>query len=126
MGRSGRTALTVKHVETCKNVGYTADGKQPGLNLQVALGPDGYTRSWVFRYTSPVTGKRREIGLGPVSLHGLAAVREMAETCRRQIANGIDPKTLRDAEKAQRAAVRPVAFTFQQAAERCIATRQHE
>ena len=126
MGRSGRTALTIKHVETCTKVGYTSDGKQPGLNLQVALGPDGYTRSWVFRYTSPVTGKRREIGLGPLSLRGLAEVREMADACRKQIASGIDPKTLRDAEKAQRAAVRPVALTFQQAAEQCIATRQHE
>ena len=126
MGRSGRTALTIKHVETCTKVGYTSDGKQPGLNLQVALGPDGYTRSWVFRYTSPVTGKRREIGLGPLSLRGLAEVREMADACRKQIASGIDPKTLRDAEKAQRAAVRPVVLTFQQAAEQCIATRQHE
>ncbi len=126
MGRSGRTALTVKYVETCTKVGYTADGKQPGLNLQVALGPDGYTRSWVFRYTSPVTGKRREIGLGPLSLRGLAEVREMADVCRKQIASGIDPKTLRDAEKAERAAVRPVVLTFQQAAEQCIATRQHE
>ena len=126
MGRSGRTALTIKHVETCTKVGYTADGKQPGLNLQVALGPDGYTRSWVFRYTSPVTGKRREIGLGPLSLRGLAEVREMADACRKQIASGIDPKALRDAEKAERAAVRPVALTFQQAAEQCIATRQHE
>jgi len=126
VGRSGRTALTIKHVETCTKVGYTADGKQPGLNLQVALGPDGYTRSWVFRYTSPVTGKRREIGLGPLSLRGLAEVREMADACRKQIASGIDPKTLRDAEKAERAAVRPVVLTFQQAAEQCIATRQHE
>jgi integrase len=126
VGRSGRTALTIKHVETCTKVGYTSDGKQPGLNLQVALGSDGYTRSWVFRYTSPVTGKRREIGLGPLSLRGLAEVREMADACRKQIASGIDPKTLRDAEKAQRAAVRPVVLTFQQAAEQCIATRQHE
>ena len=50
----------------------------------------------------------------------------MADACRKQIASGIDPKTLRDAEKAQRAAVRPVVLTFQQAAEQCIATRQHE
>jgi len=126
VGRSGRAALTVKHVETCTKVGYTADGKQPGLNLQVAMGPDGYTRSWVFRYTSPVTGKRREIGLGPLSLRGLAEVREMVDACRKQIASGIDPKNLRDAEKAERAVVRPVVLTFQQAAEQCIATRQHE
>ena len=107
MGRAAKASLTARQVETSTKLGYTADGKQPGLNLQVALGPDGYTRSWVFRYTSPVTGKRREIGLGPLSLRGLAEVREMADVCRKQIASGIDPKTLRDAEKAQRAAVRP-------------------
>ena len=50
----------------------------------------------------------------------------MADACRKQIASGIDPKTLRDAEKAERAAARPVVLTFQQAAEQCIATRQHE
>ena len=126
MGRAAKASLTARQVETSTKLGYTADGKQPGLNLQVALGPDGYTRSWVFRYTSPVTGKRREIGLGPLSLRGLAEVREMADACRKQIASGIDPKTLRDAEKAERAAVRPVVLTFQQAAEQCIATRQHE
>jgi len=126
VGRAAKASLTARQVETSTKLGYTADGKQPGLNLQVALGPDGYTRSWVFRYTSPVTGKRREIGLGPLSLRGLAEVREMADACRKQIASGIDPKTLRDAEKAQRAVARPVVLTFQQAAEQCIATRQHE
>jgi integrase len=126
VGRAAKASLTARQVETSTKLGYTADGKQPGLNLQVALGPDGYTRSWVFRYTSPVTGKRREIGLGSLSLRGLAEVREMADACRKQIASGIDPKTMRDAEKAERAAVRPMVLTFQQAAEQCIATRQHE
>ncbi|WP_156256116.1 tyrosine-type recombinase/integrase [Sandarakinorhabdus oryzae] len=126
MGRSGRTALTVRHVETCTKVGYTADAKQPGLNLQVVEGACGYARSWVFRYTSPVTGKRREIGLGSVSLRGLAEAREKAGAFRKQVIDGLDPKDLRDAEKAQRAEVRPTALTFQQVAEQCIATRQHE
>jgi integrase len=118
--------LTVKQVEACTKIGYTADGKQPGLNLQVAQGAQGLTRSWVFRYTSPITGKRREIGLGPISLRGLADARELVGEYRRQILNGLDPKDERDGLKRQRAqAVRSV-LTFAEAAEQCIATKQHE
>ncbi len=118
--------MTVKQVEACTKIGYTADGKQPGLNLQVAQGAQGLTRSWVFRYTSPITGKRREIGLGPISLRGLADARELVGEYRRQILNGLDPKDERDGLKRQRAqAVRSV-LTFAEAAEQCIATKQHE
>jgi integrase len=126
VGRAARIPLTVKQVETCTKIGYTADGKQPGLNLQVTQGANGLTRSWVFRYTSPVTGKRREIGLGPISLRGLAEARELAADYRRQILDGLDPKDQRDNLKRQRAqAVRKVP-TFAEAAEQCIATKQHE
>lgn len=126
MGRAARVPLTVKQVEACTKIGYTADGKQPGLNLQVAQGAQGLTRSWVFRYTSPVTGKRREIGLGPISLRGLAEAREVAGDYRRQILNGLDPKDERDSLRRQRAhAVRNV-LTFAEAAEQCIATKRHE
>jgi integrase len=126
VGRAARVPLTVKQVEACTKIGYTADGKQPGLNLQVAQGAHGLTRSWVFRYTSPATGKRREIGLGPISVRGLADAREAAGEYRRQILNGLDPKDERDELKRQRAqAVRRV-LTFSEAAEQCIATKQHE
>ena len=79
MGRSARADLTVRQVETTTKIGYTADGKQPGLNLQVTASASGYARSWVFRYTSPTTGKRRELGLGPLSSVGLAKAREQLE-----------------------------------------------
>lgn len=118
--------MTVKQVEACTKIGYTADGKQPGLNLQVSQGAHGLTRSWVFRYTSPTTGKRREIGLGPISLRGLAEARDAVREYRRQILNGLDPKNERDDLNRQRAqAVRRV-LTFAEAAEQCIATKQHE
>ncbi|MFN5783791.1 MAG: tyrosine-type recombinase/integrase, partial [Novosphingobium sp.] len=126
MGRAARVPLSVKQVEACTKIGYTADGKQPGLNLQVTQGAFGLTRSWVFRYTSPTTGKRREIGLGPVSLRGLAEARELAGECRRQILNGLDPKDERDDLKRRRAQAVRTVLTFAQAAEQCIATRQHE
>nr|WP_292931721.1 site-specific integrase [Novosphingobium sp. PASSN1] len=126
MGRSAAAALTARQVETSTKVGYTADGKQPGLNLQVTPGASGYARSWVFRYTSPTSGKRREIGLGPVSVRGLAAARDLAGQLRAQILSGLDPKEERDQVKATRASAVRDRLTFEQAAAQCIATKQHE
>lgn len=125
MGRSAKADLTARQVETSTKIGYTADRKQPGLNLQVAASTSGYTRSWVFRYTSPSTGKRRELGLGPLRSVGLAAARVLAANAESQIASGIDPKDARDAAKAQNAAASR-RLTFEEAAAQCIATKQHE
>lgn len=126
MGRTARSPLTVKQVEHSTKLGYTADGKQPGLNLQVAQGVNGLVRSWVFRYTSPVTGKRRELGLGPTRTVGLAEARALAATAEKAIASGIDPKEARDNEKVQRVTTNRQRLTFEQAACQCIAARQHE
>ena len=118
--------MTVKQVEACTKIGYTADGNQAGLNLQVVQGVHGLTRSWVFRYTSPVTGKRREMGLGPTGLLGLSEARDAVREHRRQILNGLDPKDERDDLKRQRAQDVRKVLTFAEAAEQCIATKQHE
>ena len=125
MGRSARADLTVRQVETTTKIGYTADGKQPGLNLQVTASASGYARSWVFRYTSPTTGKRRELGLGPLSSVGLAKAREKAREVGDEVTEGIDPKDARDAAKAQNVAWRK-RMTFEEATAQCIATKQHE
>ncbi len=126
MGRSAKAALTVKQVENSTKLGYTADGKQPGLNLQVAQGVNGFVRSWVFRYTSPVTGKRRELGLGPTRMVGLAEARALAANAEKAILSGIDPKEVRDSEKVHRVTTNRQRLTFEQAASQCIAARQHE
>jgi integrase len=125
VGRSARADLTARQIETITKLGYTADRKQPGLNLQVSASALGYTRSWVFRYTSPTTGKRRELGLGPLSSVGLAKAREKAREAGDEVADGIDPKDARDAAKAQNVAWRQ-RLTFEEAAAQCIATKQHE
>jgi integrase len=119
-------ALTVKQIENSIKLGYTADGKQPGLNLQVVTGSGGFLRSWVFRYTSPTTGKRRELGLGSTRTVGLADARSLAAEAERAVAGGIDPKEARDTEKVQRAMVARQRLTFEQAATECIAAKQHE
>ncbi|CAN1523316.1 XerC Integrase [Sphingomonadaceae bacterium] len=126
MGRSARSALTAKQVETATKLGYTADGKQPGLNLQVAVGASGYVRSWVFRYTSPTSGKRRELGIGSARVVGLADARTLAAEAFRLISNGIDPKDQRDAEKHNRLVGLKHKLIFEQVASQCIAAKQHE
>lgn len=126
MGRAASSALTVRQVETITKLGYTADAKQPGLNLQVTAGASGFSRSWVFRYTSPVTGKRREIGLGALALRGLAEARELAASYRKQVQEGLDPKDEKDERALQRRVTLQKRLTFKEAATQCIATRQHE
>ncbi len=126
MGRSARSALTAKQVETATKLGYTADGKQPGLNLQVVLGANGYVRSWVFRYTSPTSGKRREMGLGSTGIVGLADARALAADAFKLISNGIDPKDHRDAERLNRVVAVKHNVTFEEVASECIAVKQCE
>jgi len=91
--------LTAKSVETL-GAGYHADGD--GLYLQVT-GNGG--RSWIFRYQRH--GKRRDMGLGPAHLVGLAEARRRALEFRRCLLEGIDPlerKRARDRAAAVEAA----------------------
>jgi hypothetical protein len=62
----------------------------------------------VLRFTSPVSRKRRELGLGLVSRDSLqaagetlVAARVAAEDARRLICDGVDPIEARDAKRAE-------------------------
>lgn len=85
--------LTARFVETAK-AGYHADGG--GLYLQVTASG---ARSWILRYQ--IDGRRREMGLGPLALFGLAQARERALEARRMIADGIDPIEIRRQSKTK-------------------------
>ena len=61
---------SARSVETVTIVGYHLCA--PNLYLQVARGG---TKSWLFRFKSPVTAKQREMGLGPLDLVPLAHAR---------------------------------------------------
>lgn len=65
---------------------------------------------WVLRFVSPVTGKRRNAGLGSYPEVGLAEAAKKGLQMREQISNGVDPLI----EKASSASVS--IPTFQQAA----------
>jgi hypothetical protein len=67
--------------------GYHGDGG--GLWLQISKANGG--KNWVFRFTSPVTGKAREMGLGAFHTISLLEARAKAKECRQMVAEGRDP-----------------------------------
>jgi integrase len=70
------------------------------------------TRSWIFRFTSPIDGKPHEMGLGPLHTLSLADARIKAMDCRRQVLEGGDPLAARQARRqaARVAAVKTISF----------------
>ena len=90
-----------------------ADGTVAGLRLE-----PGRTRGrgkWILRFVSPVTGKRREMGLGVYPATLIADARTRGLTARQLIGSGKDPIDERDAATAARKATAE-ALTFEHAA----------
>jgi integrase len=90
--------------------GLRCDGA--GLYLQTTQGTIGLTRSWLFRYLSPATGKERMAGLGSYPLVSLAAARQKAADARSQLAQRIDPIAAKHAARASQVAASTRALTF--------------
>ncbi len=102
-------------------------GDGGGLNLLVT--DNG--RSWVFRFTSPVTGKVREMGLGRAGTGGvsLAAARAERDRLRAKLRDGVDPlEARRHTREAQRrrAAEDEARKTVREAAEAYVAQKERE
>ena len=112
---------SARSVETVNQIGYHRCDR--GLYLQVA---GSGTKSWLFRYKSPVTAKQREMGLGSLNLVSLAAARDIAVECRRQVLSGLDPLEERGRVKRVRLLEQARSITFQEAAEQCIASKKPE
>ena len=115
------SGASARSVQTEKVAGYHRYG--PGLYLQVA---QGGTKTWIFRFKSPVTGKPREMGLGSLSFLSLAQARERAIECRQQMLRGFDPIEERNNGRRLQQLEQARAITFQQAAEQCIESKKHE
>lgn len=103
--------MTVRKVESLKD-GAWCDGG--GLWISVS----GRNRSWYFRFTSPLTGRRREMGLGPAHDLSLAGARQAAAEARRLVADGTDPINQREAARAK--LKQQLGVTFREVAERYI------
>jgi integrase len=112
---------SARSVETATEIGYHRCDR--GLYLQVARSG---TKSWLFRYKSPVTAKQREMGLGSLNLVPLAAARDIAVECRRKVLSGLDPLEERARFKRARHLEQARSITFQEAVELCIASKKPE
>jgi len=102
------TALKVDAKELAP--GMYPDGN--GLYLRVTA--EG-ARNWVLRYM--LDRKPRWMGLGPLSLYGLAEARTRALDARRKRHDGIDPIEARRAERTRQRLEAAKAITFKQCAE---------
>jgi integrase len=112
---------SARSVETVTETGYHRCDR--GLYLQVA---GSGTKSWLFRYKSPVTAKQREMGLGSLNLISLAAARDLALECRRQVLSGLDPIEERGRVNVVRQLEQARSITFKEAADQCIASKKPE
>ena len=106
--------------------GWYADPETRGLYLRIFEGADGPSRSWLYRFTSPVSGKRRAMGLGSLEICSLANARQKSLGLRRAIFDGIGPIDQRQEKKFSLKESDLNSITFQEAANGCIKTKQAE
>lgn len=88
-------------------------GQVPGLRLEP--GSSKGEGKWILRFVSPVTGKRRDMGLGRYPDVGISAVRSRGLAARELISAGKDPIEARAAEKDEIRG-KAQALTFEEAA----------
>ena len=112
---------SAKSVEAIKEVGYHNCAQ--GLYLQVSK--QG-TKSWLYRYTSPLTKTRREMGLGSFNFVSLAQARQYAMDSKRLVINGKDPIEERKKEQNKAQLKQTRNLTFKEISEACIAAKAPE
>jgi integrase len=83
--------LQVKNAPASGPGSVMSDGG--GLYLRQAL--------WVFRFTSPLTGKERDLSLGSADALSLKTARSIAAHHRELVTQGIDPFTQRESERLE-------------------------
>ena len=87
--------LSARFVETNKKPGLSNDGH--GLYLKTQKTG---AKSWIFRYASPVTHRKRDMGLGTYPVVSLAQARQETLKLRLLLGQGLDPIRARDEERA--------------------------
>ncbi|MER9168938.1 tyrosine-type recombinase/integrase [Mesorhizobium australicum] len=117
--------LSARAVETATKPGAYMDGG--GLLLRVG---DSGGKKWLFRFVSPATGKRREMGLGRADKGyvSLAAAREAAGKARDLVAKQLDPIDEAERQKRERLAEAKKAKpkTFGEFADEWLDQNEHE
>lgn len=103
--------------------GFHADGGNLYLYVR------GNSRTWVFNYTSPITGTRKKMGLGSLDSIGLAEARSIASTLRSQVKhpiNPIDPILSRNEVRDQGRLADQRRITFKEACKQFIQSKRAE
>lgn len=99
-----------------KNLTGNLKSKKPGSHSDggglILVVDDKLNRRWVWRFTSPVTGKRRDLGLGTLDERSLAEARVARDEARKQVADGLDPIEERAAARRAALAGREEVPTF--------------
>jgi integrase len=100
---------------TNKNIVFAQPGRHQiagttGLYLWVS--PNGDTRRWLYRFTSPATRRVTETGLGMWPAIALTDAKAKADGLRKQIANGVCPIQAKRTERANAVTFREVADTW--------------
>lgn len=111
--------LTALQVRNAKPGDKLADGA--GLRLDVDRNGN---KAWVFRFTSPATGKERFMGLGPFRDVTLAQARDAAAEARTLIRQRRDPIEHRKEQRTAAKVEASRAVTFRQYAEGFISGRE--
>jgi len=112
---------SVKGVEAVSKPGYHRCGQ--GLYLQISK--QG-TKSWLYRYKSPITQKQREMGLGSLNFVGLAEARQLAISQKRLVIDGKDPIEERKRSRVEQQLAQARNLSFEDVAKACIASKSHE
>jgi integrase len=102
--------FTVRSLQTAKPGRHRID---PNLYLEVSK--DGRSRRFLLRFTSPVTLRPTEAGLGTYPTVSLADARARASEMRAAIAKGIDPIVTKREARASILAAQEAAKTFDDA-----------
>jgi len=118
--------LSSRTIETERRLGYHADAQQPGLYLQVYSGVSGITKSWIYRFTSPISGKRREMGIGSAEVRSLAEARSFVTQYSKLVLDGLDPVEEKRREVLSRRLEQANTITFDEAVRQCIAAKAPE
>ena len=112
---------SAKGVEAVSKPGYHRCGH--GLYLQVSK--QG-TKSWLYRYKSPITQKQREMGLGSLNFVGLAEARQIAISQKRLVIEGKDPIEERKRSRVEQQLSQARNLSFEDVAQACITSKSHE
>ncbi len=111
MGTRQLNRLSAKTVAFKKHPGLYCDGG--GLYLQVTASG---SKTWIFRFLSPLTQKLRDMGLGPLHSVGLPKAREKAAAQRTALLNDLDPIEAREEGNRRKVLEAAKAVTFSQCA----------